>query len=400
MAALRVGMIFGGRSVEHEISVLTAQQALAALPRDAYTPIPIYISKSGAWFTGDALLELDNYKDLEALERLAEPVVFSADATRPGLLARRERRGLLGRRTEEEALTLLDVAFPLIHGSHGEDGTLQGLLELADLPYVGSGVAASALGMDKALARVVLRAAGVPVLDDLTLARRAWREDPEGALARIEERFGYPVFVKPARLGSSIGVARAEDRAGLRFGLEVAAAYDSRLVIEPELRDSIEINCAVLWRGGQAQPSVCEQPLKGALLSYEDKYLTGDRGKGMKGARRLIPAPLDEALTKAIQAAAVAACAAIGAEGVARVDFLARPEAGEFVVNEINTLPGSLAFYLWEPAGVPFGELLRVLIEGALERGHEKGRSTYAFESSLLRGRALGGLKVGAAPRD
>src|SRR5487761_1716441 len=176
MSPLRVGMIFGGRSVEHEVSVLTAHQAIAALPRDTYTPVPVYITKTGQWFTGEALLDLKNFTDLERLQTLAEPVIFSADATQPGLLPRRatERRGLFGGRAAEPTVEPLDIAFPLLHGSHGEDGTVQGLLELADLPYVGCGVLASSVGMDKEVQKRLFEHAGLPVVKHLLVPRTRW----------------------------------------------------------------------------------------------------------------------------------------------------------------------------------------------------------------------------------
>ena len=398
MSPLRVGMIFGGRSVEHEVSVLTAHQAMAALPRDAYTPVPIYIAKSGQWFTGEALLDLKNFSDLEKLQTLAEPVIFSADTTQPGLLRRTaERKGLFGGRAPAEpVIEPLDVAFPLLHGTHGEDGTLQGLLELADLPYVGCGVEAAAIGMDKLMTKVALRAVGAPVLPNYALSRARWQREPDAVVAEIEAAFSYPVFVKPVTLGSSIGVANAEDRAALRFAIDVAATYDSRVMVEPAQQEIIEINCAVLGNDVEARASVCERPVSAGTLSYDEKYLTGGKRDGMKGARRIIPADISDELASAIQASAIQAFQAIGAAGVARVDFLVRPADQTFYVNEINTLPGSLAFYLWEAAGVPFPELLKTLIGYAQARYREKRRSTFSFSSSLLSGAALLGSKTAA----
>jgi D-alanine-D-alanine ligase len=397
MSPLRVGMIFGGRSVEHEVSVITAHQAMAALPTDRYTAVPIYIAKSGQWYTGEALLHLEHFRDLDKLLTMAEPIVFSPNATQPGIVRQSvpERRGLFSGRSVSRLVEPIDVAFPLIHGSHGEDGTLQGLLELADLPYVGSGVAASAVGMDKVLTKIVLRSAGVPVIDDLPVSRMQWERAPDAVIADAETRFGYPVFVKPVSLGSSIAVARADDAVALRFAIDVAATYDSRLMIEPAQQNIVEVNCAVLGDGADARPSVCEQPISGGLLSYEDKYLSGGKNQGMKGARRIIPAPLEPELTEAIQRTALRAFAAIGASGVARVDFLVHPDTGQFVVNEINTIPGSLAFYLWEPAGISFPELLDTLIGLAQARHREKRRSTYSFSSSLLSASSLAGVKAG-----
>lgn len=401
MPRLRVGLIFGGRSVEHEVSVLTAHQAMAALPTDKYIPIPIYISKVGKWFTGDVLKHLENFKDLEKLVKIAEPVVFNVDATQPGLIHQKAQgsRSWLGRSTSEPSLEPIDVAFPLMHGSHGEDGTLQGLLEMADLPYVGSGVLASAIAMDKILTKKVLRTVGIPVIDDLYVSRARWESESDAVLAEAESRFGYPVYVKPVTLGSSIGVSQAKDASALRFALDVAATYDSRLMIEPAQQDIIEVNCSVLGDSANARVSICEQPVSIGTLSYEDKYLSGDKnggskGRGMQRAKRLIPAPLKSDLADAIQSNAIKAFKAINASGVVRIDFFVHPSANKFSVNEINPIPGSLSFYLWQPTGVDFPELVTSLIEIALKRHQEKCRNTFAFSSSVLSANSLGGEKT------
>ncbi len=401
MSHLRIGLIFGGRSVEHEVSVLTAHQAMAALPTDKYMPVPIYISKSGQWFTGEVLKQLENFKDLEKLVKIADPVVFNVDARQPGLIHQKVQgqRSWLGRGTTEPSLEPIDVAFPLMHGSHGEDGTLQGLLEMADLPYIGSGVLASAIAMDKIVTKIVLRSAGVPVIDDLYVSRARWESEPDAVVAEAEARFGYPMYVKPVTLGSSIGVSQAKDTSALRFALDVAATYDNRLMIEPAQQDIIEINCSVLGDSTDARASVCEQPTSSGTLSYEDKYLSGDKdgggskSRGMQSAKRLIPAPLESDLTDAIQSTAISAFKALNASGVVRIDFFVRPSEKKFYINEINPIPGSLSFYLWEPTGVDFPELLTTLVEIALRRHREKRRSTFTFSSSLLSTKTAGGEK-------
>lgn len=398
MALFRVGMIFGGRSVEHEVSILTAHQAMAALPKDRYTVVPIYVSKSGQWFTGEVLLRLENFKNLDQLITMTEPVIFSIDPAQPGLLRQNTpgRRGWFGNRGNQSPVEPIDVAFPLFHGSHGEDGTIQGLLELADLPYVGSGVMASAVGMDKVLSKMVLRSAAVPVIDDLLVSRIRWESAPDAIVEEVESRFGYPVFVKPASLGSSIGVSRVEDASALRFALDVAATYDSRLMIEAAQLDIIEVNCSVLGDGTDVRASVCEQPVSSGILSYENKYLSGDKSQGLKGSRRIIPAPLDPELTSKIQTAAIRVFMVLNASGVARIDFFVQPTTGTYYVNEINTLPGSLAFYLWEQTGVKFPELLDSLIDIAQKRQREKRSRTFTFNSSLLGINPLQGAKTRA----
>jgi D-alanine-D-alanine ligase len=384
----RIGMIFGGRSVEHEVSVITGHQAMAALPTDRYTAVPIYIAKNGQWYTGEVLRKLENFRDLEKLVAQAEPVTFSVNTPEPGLLVQRAgKRGLFGAGGPQVNIEPIDVAFPLIHGSHGEDGTLQGLFELANLPYVGFDVAASAITINKGLTKRLLRATGLPVIDEVIVSRTRWEKDSAGVTKEIESRFAYPVYVKPAHLGSSIGVSRAEDAMAMAFALDVAATYDDTIIVEPSQEGIIEINCAVLGHGTEVTASVCEQPISAGTLSYEEKYLRGGKTKGMKGAQRRIPAPISNELTLAIQEAAKAAFVAVGGAGVARIDFMVRPEAGQFFINEINSLPGSLSFYLFEPAGIAFPELLNRLIGYAQVRAKEKSRNTYSFNSSLLAGR-------------
>jgi D-alanine-D-alanine ligase len=272
---------------------------------------------------------------------------------------------------------------------------------LANLPYVGCGVEAAAIGMDKLMTKVALRAAGVPVLPDYGLTRARWQSDGEAVVEEIEAQFPYPIFVKPVSLGSSIGVAKASDRTELQFAIDVAATYDSRVMIEPAQENIYEINCSVLGDVSAARASVCEHPISAGTLSYDEKYLQGGKtsgsAKGMSGAKRVIPADIPEDLTRQIQETAVAAFKAIGAAGVSRIDFLVHLELGEFYVNEINTLPGSLSFYLWEPSGLPFPDLLNELIRLAQARNREKRRNTYAFDSALLRINPLLGSKAGGA---
>jgi D-alanine-D-alanine ligase len=300
----------------------------------------------------------------------------------------------------------LDVVFPVMHGSHGEDGTLQGLCEMGDIAYCGPDVASSAVCMDKAFAKVLWRAAGLPVLDDVTVSRSRWQSGSDRVAEDVRTRFGYPVFVKPLSLGSSIGVSRVESDQVLERAMEVAYAYQDRVIVEPAQDDIIEINCSVLGDPDSARASVCEQPVTAGVLSYEDKYMSGGKGDrkggpkgagasgakgdgvpkgGMRSARRIIPAPIDDGLRDTIQQAAVRACASLGVSGVARVDFLVRPEHNAFLVNEINPIPGSLSFYLWEPMGVTFTQLCSEVIDLALRRHAVKRASTYSIDSWLLK---------------
>ncbi len=391
---LRVGVFFGSRSVEHEVSVITAQQAIAAMPADRFVPVPVYIAKSGVWYTGEELLQLERYKDIDRLIAASTRVTMRPDPTSGGeLLEVDARRGLLG--GSARAVARFDVAMPLVHGSNGEDGTLQGLFELAALPYCGCDVASAAVSMDKRLSRTTLRGAGIPVLDDVMVSRRRWLEHPDDVCTDLARAPRFPMYVKPRRLGSSIGVARVESAEQLRDALEVAFGYDTSILAEPAQDDSIEINCSVLGWGDDLQVSVCEQPVSSGTLSYADKYLSGAKGKGgakapaggMKSSQRLIPAPIPESLTRRIQDAALQSFRAIGAAGVSRVDFLVSPARDSFVVNELNTLPGSLSFYLWEASGMRFDALMTRLIDMALARHHEQQATTSSIDTWLLTGR-------------
>jgi D-alanine-D-alanine ligase len=384
-----VACIFGSRSVEHEVSVITAHQAIAALAPH-HRGVAVYIAKDGRWYTGAALTDLRRFADVQGLLADCTVVTPVIDPSRAGMTLLpvvTPRRGRFGRGTDDAVD--IDVAMPLVHGSLGEDGTLQGLLEMAGVPYTGSGVAASATAMDKRLAKTVLRAAGLPVLDDVCIDREQWRVDAEAVVERVEAFAPYPLYVKPVSLGSSIGVARAAERSELNGAVEVALTYDQRCIVEAAQEGIVEINCAVLGDESGARASLLEQPTKRGLLSYDDKYRSkggNAPSSGMKSAQRLIPAPLDAALAERITEAALASFAAVGAAGVARIDLMVNAATDTIIVNEINPIPGSLSFYLFEPAGTSFTALLDELIEIAQRRHTRRAASTAVFEHWMLGG--------------
>lgn len=385
---LSVGVIFGSRSVEHDVSIVTGHQVLRALSPDKYEVVPIYIDREGAWLVGDPLRDINNYKSDKLGEMLGvKEASLSSSPAFKGLIVP-PISGLVGR----NALRKLDVIFPVVHGAHGEDGTLQGLCELVDLPYVGCGVTASAIAIDKPMTKALLAAQGLPVLDGLTLSRQKWLQERDAVIATVEGRFSYPIFVKPARLGSSIGIARVTDADMLGNHLDVAFNFDERVLVEPALDGAIEINCAVLGSGDALRPSVLEQPISfEEFLTYEEKYMR--EGGGMKGAERKIPAPISDDLTARIRQAAVDAFRIIDGRGIARVDFLVREESGEFYVNEINTMPGSLAFYLWEPEGLSPRALVDELIQIALDAHAQKRQTRFNYKTGLVAHAAARGLK-------
>ncbi|MCY4537212.1 MAG: D-alanine--D-alanine ligase [Chloroflexi bacterium] len=383
-----VAVIFGGRSVEHDVSIVTGHQIMGAFPKDEYEVVPVYISRDGAWYTGNPLLDLDSFanNDLLKVEGVAS-CLLSPDTRHHGLIV-----NPLAGRFSKSAVKRIDVAFPALHGTHGEDGSLQGLLELADLPYVGCATLGSALTNDKAMTKTVLRQAGVPVLDDIVFTRESWLNQPGQVLDEIQQKLALPLFIKPATLGSSIGISRAESLPLLRAGIDIAANFDRRIMVEPAIADGIEINCSVIGFGDEFQASTLEQPLSwDEFLSYEDKYLRGD--EGMKSAERIIPAPVNDALTKRLQQLSLRAFQAVDGRGIARIDFLVRPEQDELYLNEINTMPGSLALYLWREEGLSPSQLVQSLVGLAREAHAEKRRNIYDYQTNLVSVASQRGIK-------
>ncbi len=383
-----VAVVFGGRSVEHDVSIVTGHQIMRAFDADLFTAIPIYIDREGRWFTGDSLRELKNFKNEITSLAGVTPIVLSPSVQHHGFIINPTASGLFNRSQVQR----IDVMFPAVHGSHGEDGTLQGLFELADIPYVGCGVMASAVANDKLMTKHVLRTQGVPVVDSVGFTRTEWLANPERVIAQIEKMLTYPLFVKPATLGSSIGISRADTTALLRAYIDVAAGFDERLLAESAVTRSVEINCSVLGDPNGYQSSVLEQPISWQeFLTYEEKYLSG--GEGMKSAERIIPAPLSPALTARIQEIAIQAFRAINGRGIARLDFLVRPDTDEVFLNEINTMPGSLSFYLWQATGISQTALVSKLVALARDAYAEKRHNTYNYQTSLIALTAERGIK-------
>lgn len=396
MARLTVGVIFGGRSVEHDVSIVSAHQLMAVLS-ERHEVVPTYITREGRWLSAPALNDLAVYKE-KRWDQVGEEAFIPPVSGYGGLL-------VPGGRLRGARKIPLDVVIPAIHGTFGEDGTLQGLLEMADLPYAGSGVLGSAVGMDKPTMKAAFRAAALPVVDHVLVEVEELTRSADAVLARIEDEIGYPAFVKPARLGSSVGISKARDRAALVEALEVARRYDRRILVETSMEGCLEINCSVLGGPGvDPQPSVCEQPVAWEdFLSFSDKYLRGGGGKndsggtkgsGMAAQERRIPAPISDALTKQVQENAVSAFRAVDAAGVARVDAFVREETGETWVMEINTTPGSFSFYLWDETDLSFPDLAERLIEIALARHKAGSELMFTFESGML-DKQMGGKSGG-----
>ncbi len=390
-----VAVIFGGRSVEHDVSVVTGNQVMRAFDAERYEVIPVYINRDGRWYTGEPLLDLKNYRDEIVSFKGVESVILSPNTQHHGLIL-----NPISKLLQKSEIKRLDVIFPTVHGSHGEDGTLQGLFELADIPYVGCGVLASAVANDKSLTKDVLRQHNIPVIESITFTRADWQENREEILQRILAEFAFPVFIKPATLGSSIGVGRAENQSILVQSIDLAIHFDRRILVERAIVGGAEINCAVMGNGNAIEASVLEQPVSwDQFLTYEEKYMRG--GEGMKSAERIIPAPISAELTTQIQQYAIDAFKAIDGRGTARMDFLIHQDTGEIYLNEINTMPGSLAFYLWQETGLSAREVVDKLVKLAQDAAADKRGNTYDYQTSLIEltsSRGLKGMKNQSKP--
>lgn len=380
---INVGVIFGGRSTEHEVSIISAHQAMAALDENKYNAIPLYISKEGRWYSGDALKKLSGFRDMGRLLSEAFPIEISVNYGSREIFAR--AAGLFKKPWQQR----IDVAFPVVHGTNVEDGSLQGMLEMTGIPYVGPNVLASAVGMDKIMMKAALKEAGLPVVDYRAFAGYQWENDEDEVIAKCQE-LPYPLIVKPSNLGSSIGITRVDNKEALAEALELAFSFSRRVLVERAVTPLREINCAVLGMPGDMVTSACEEPLNAKdILSFSDKYLAGSSAKGMGGAKRRLLAE-DDPLCVKIKQLAARTFETLDCCGVCRVDFLVDGNDGSVYVNEANTIPGSLSFYLLEPAGIDFSQLTDRLIRLALERSRKQARLTTVYNSNIL---AQGGFK-------
>ncbi len=382
----RIGVFFGGRSTEHEISVISACQAMAAVDRDKYDVVPVYISKQGHWYTGPELAEVRNYRDIKGLlQRCTE--VYMKPVYGDYNLYRSESGGFFGKKGP---VTTLDVVIPVLHGSNGEDGIFEGVLETIGIPYAGCSTLSSANGMDKITMKMILAADGIPVVDYVWFTDKQWFARRDELIAKIESKLGYPVIVKPSNLGSSVGIGHAENREQLLERVADAERYSSRIIVEDMVENLQEINCSVLGDADDYRTSVLEEPIKsGEILSYTDKYMGGSKdSRGMHAAAKRIPADLPADETERIQFLAGETFRVLSCHGVSRVDVMIDADTRKIYVNEINTIPGSLSFYLWEAAGVKFPELMDSLVRLALKRKRDQNSKTVSYDSNIF---ALGG---------
>ncbi|MBQ1487253.1 MAG: D-alanine--D-alanine ligase [Lachnospiraceae bacterium] len=388
---IKVAMFFGGKSVEHEVSVISGIQAYLAMDTEKYEVTPVYLTKNNEMYVGEQIGNIEAYKDIDALLQKSQRVIM-VGGEKVRFVSYPPKK--FGKNVEID----VDVAFPVVHGTNVEDGAFQGYLKTVGIPFVGCDVTASAVGMDKYIQKTILDKAGVPVLDAAlyTLSDYA---DMEALLNDAESRFGYPVIVKPVNLGSSVGISVAKDRVELSNSVDDAFHYATKVLIEHAITSLREINCSVLGDENDAIASECEEPLHSKdILSYEDKYVSNAKGgnaKGMASVSRIIPANLSPEDRENVREMAVKSFKALGCNGVARIDFMIDEDTGKLYFNEINTIPGSLAFYLWEPVGVPYSELLDRMITLALKRSRTEKALTFTFDTNILSNAGFGGAKGG-----
>jgi len=377
---MNVAVFFGGKTCEHDISIISALQLMDNADSSKYNIVPVYISREGLWYTGEKLRDISFIQnfDPQQVERVYMEPSFGV-----GMLRRcNVKSGLFSKQSAD--VCAIDVAIPAIHGMNGEDGTLQGLLELAGIPYASPGVMGSAVGMDKIAMRMMFKGLGYPVLPCLFFSHSQWDGRKQYILDDVEDQIGYPVFVKPANLGSSIGISRADDRDALVKAIEVALSFDNRVMVERGL-DCTEINCSAIGYGEDIRTSLCEQPVTWQqLLTFEDKYMSGGKSKGMQSLSRLVPAPISEEATRTIRELTADIYSSLDCHGVIRVDFMIDNKDNALYVNEVNTVPGSFAFYLWEPLGISFAQLIDIMIDSAVRAHQQRNNNQFVFGSKVL----------------
>ena len=370
---IRVGIIFGGKSGEHEVSFCSASSIIKAIDKDKYTVVPIGITKEGRWISPQ-----DSVLALQSGKIKGKSTVILVNNPSGKALVRIDNNQRLDK---SSALERLDVIFPVLHGPYGEDGTVQGLLELSDIPYVGAGVTASAISMDKDLMKTIFKQRDLPILKWMTIKRKEWQKDKEEILSLIQDDFEYPLFVKPTNLGSSVGITKVHKKEELEKAIDLASSYDRKILIEEGLEEAREIECSVLGNDEPQTSVVGEVKPAGEFYDYDSKYID-------KETQLIVPADLPDGVSRKVQEIALRAFKAVDAAGMARVDFFVSKKENKIYLSEINTIPGftSVSMYprLWEASSIPYSELIDRLIQLALERYQDKNQNKISYDESKL----------------
>ena len=378
---IKLGVVFGGETVEHEVSIISALQAISNLNKDKYEVIPLYISKDRTWYTGHVLMDVENYKDFDFIKKYTKKVVLYK---KDGKFFLQNTTGLF-----RHDITDLDIVLPVVHGNNVEDGTLAGYLDTIGIPYVGSHVLGAALGQDKVAMKQVMASANIPIVDYTWFYDSEYLDNKEEILKDIK-KLGYPVVVKPATLGSSVGITFVKNEKDIESAIDEAIFYDTKVVIEKAVENLVEVNASVLGNYENQRVSPLEEVMGAEeILSYADKYLSNSKTKGSKGmasASRIIPARISKELTKDIKETSKKVFRLLNFSGVCRIDYLIDSKTNKFYVNEPNTIPGSLSFYLWKEDGLKYEDLLDEMINTAIREYKNKSKKTKSFESNILSG--------------
>ena len=390
---IKIGVFFGGKSVEHEVSIITAIQAIENLNKNKYDIIPIYIAKDNKMYCGKKIGDIEEYKNIEKLISNSIQVTLAQKGNKVVLLKCNKRP------YEKSEYDYIDIAFPIVHGTNVEDGTLQGYLKMFNIPYVGCDVISSSCGMDKYISKCILKENNIPVLNCKCFTLKDYNENLENIINEVENEFSYPVIVKPVNLGSSVGIKIAKTQEELIEATEDAFIYSKKILIEKAIINLKEVNCSVIGDYESAIASECEEPIKtDEILSFNDKYISGEKklnnSKCMNAGVLKLPANIDLETKKEIQELALKTFEALGCLGVIRIDFIIDKDTNDIYVNEVNTIPGSLSFHLWKATELEYADLLDKLIELSLKRNREEKNIIYSFDSNILSGYSKG-LKGG-----
>lgn len=373
---IKVGVIFGGNTVEHEVSIISAVQAMRHLDKDKYEVVPIYITKDLVWYTSKMLSEIDSFKNIGLIEKYAKKVTLVN--SKEGYFLKKAN-GLFNTNIAE-----IDIAFPIVHGNNMEDGTIQGYLNLLGIPFVGSKVLGSALGQDKVVIKQILESSNLPVVPYEWFYDYEYLNNKEQVLEKIKT-LSYPVIVKPATLGSSVGISIAHSEDEIENAINEAIKYDLKIIVEKLISNLTEVNCSVLGNYEHSETSILEEVLgEDDFLTYNDKYLTKGKSKGMASTNRILPARLDKKVEDEVIHLSKEVFKALNLSGLCRIDYLINKLEKKVYINEPNTIPGSLSFYLWEPAGKKYSELLDDMISIAIKEFKQSKTKIRSFETNIL----------------
>ena len=394
---VKVGVFFGGKSVEHEVSIITAIQAIENMDKAKYDIVPIYITKDNKMYSGDLIGDISNYKDIDNLLKNSTQITLVQKDSKVALLRCNKKI------YQNDVFDYIDIAFPIVHGTNVEDGTLQGFLKMFNIPYVGCDVISSSVGMDKYVCKCVLKDNDIPILECKCISSKDYNENQENKIKEIETKFSYPVIVKPINLGSSVGIKIAKNQEELQDAIEDAFTYSKKILVERAIKNLKEINCSVVGDYESAKASECEEPIKtDEILSYKNKYLDGGKKAGgikTGGAKHMnaggfkLPAEISDEQRARIQELALKTFSVLGCSGVIRIDFMIDKDTNEIFVNEVNTIPGSLSFHLWKATNLNYTEMLDEIIELALKRNREEKNLTFSFDSNILSNMSMSSIK-------